>query len=156
MSIAALLWALILALSAATSVRGMPRSMLGQMRDLHLPSPLMRPAVAWAHLCSQLLLAVGLVFARGMTAWLVGGAGVLLATIYLVLIIRARGSVCACLSVTPRPITNLTVLRNVAILVLAIMGLGWNYTGLVELLAFVPFTIVIACEVVSASRHYRA
>lgn len=155
MSLAALLWALILALSAATSIGGMPRSMMGKMRDLHLPSSLMRPAVAWAHLYTQLLLAVGLVFARGITAWLVGVAGVFLATIYLVLIIRARGSVCACLSVTPRPITNLTVLRNVAILVLAIMGLSWTYAGMTELLAFLPFAVAIACEVVSASRHSR-
>lgn len=154
MSLAALLWAAVLLQSVLASLRGMPESMLRAMRDLFLPSGLMRPAAAWAHLVLQIILIGLLIFASRPVSWFSGAIGMLLAFTYLVLVARARGSECRCLSTKPQPITNITVLRNVFVLALAILSVGADgITGVSwsQWPALIPLAGVIACEAASRS-----
>lgn len=154
MNLAALLWAALLLYSALLNTRGMPKSMLRDMRELHLPAALMRPGVAWAHYGAQLLIGAGLILASGTLYWIVSIAGILLATCYLMVVYRARGSVCRCLSTTPVPITNLTLVRNLCVLALAVLALDFENNpvvfgnGSLQWIAVIPLIAIIACEVV--------
>lgn len=149
MSLAALAWAAILAVAAALAAPGMPGSMLRSMRDLALPAPLMRPLVAWAHLLVQLTLALGLVLAPRPLSWLFTIGGVVLACIYLVTVWRARGHECRCLSRTPHRIGPATIVRNVSLLVLAVLSLGSEGIAGVTLddwPALIPLTVAVVAE----------
>lgn len=153
MSLAALLWAAILAWAAAHKIGGMPGSMMRAMRDLNLPSPLMRPLVAWAHLAVQIALALGLALAPRPLSWIFTASGALLAAVYLMIIATARGFVCRCVDDEPRRITGATVLRNIGALALALLSLGgegvWGLSAR-DWPALLPFAGFIAAEAASA------
>ena len=154
MNLAALLWAGLLAYSAATKVRGMPHSMLRAMRDLALPAPLMRPAVAYAHLAAQILVALGLTLAQHPFQGVCAAGGVLLALAYLAVIWRARGRSCQCFGTTARPITSWTLVRSILVVALACWAAAW---GSVAQWPTIPlFLSILAIELASAVRTGRA
>lgn len=127
MSPARIAVAAILAVSVLSKAGGMPVSMLRAMRDLSLPSALMSPVVAWAHLAVQASIAVTLVIPP--LAQFAAVAACALACLYLVVVVSRRGRPCRCVVETPTVIGWPTIIRNVAFVGLTVCAaLAWRGT----------------------------
>lgn len=125
MSPAGIAVAAILAVSVLSKAGGMPVSMLRAMRDLSLPSALMSPLVAWAHLAVQASIAVTLVIPPLAQISAVAACG--LACLYLVIVASRRGRPCRCVVDTPTVIGWPTIIRNVFFVGLtACAALAWR------------------------------
>lgn len=151
-----MLWAAILLVAALSKLAGMPASMLRAMRDLGLPSWLMRPLYAYLHLTAQLTIAAGLVLAPRPYSWIFTIGAVVLAAIYLAIVLARQGFQCRCFGDKPSTMTGATAVRNIAILVLAVASLGadgiWGLSGS-DWPALIPFTGAVLGEAAMRRRN---
>lgn len=98
------------------------------LRDLHVPDALVRDWVVTAHPIAEVLVALGLILLPTPWRWVAAAAAVTLMAAYTVLVTaavrRARAVNCTCFGRRSEVVNRRTVVRNVALLALALLAVA--------------------------------